>query len=429
MFNKKIHLTSHILLLLIIIILTIYIIKIKKNEPIKELLLSNTTKKGLFINFGSDEDILFKSKKNIDKALAYAKQVKSELIYVHVYANDLCYFNCNEFTNSNYKKYSQNEGEDLFQYLIDRAKQINMKCYAWVNCFAFVPSRINNHYLLKKYGKEILSKDQYNRYYDGTISETGRDKYYWRSELVWLEPGDLRVQRYLLNIFQILLKNYPDLEGLILDFIRYPIDPPFMPGSRYVRWGYTSGYGIQNLKRFYKKYNFYPTIDNIAKKVNYSIEAYKRSLQWNEWRRNQITSFVSNLRLICKEKKLTAAVFPYPEMMFLHGFQHWRKWLEKDYMDYVVLMSYTLNPEYLYYSSKLAHSTYGDKIWIGLGCYLMDNYTRTLQQQLDIIHHLKIPGIAYYEYFDIKNCNNVKAKIESYKVKSVDVKNLSLLNK
>ena len=73
---------------------------------------------------------------------------------------------------------------------------------------------------------------------------------------------------------------------------------------------------------------------------------------------------------------------------------------------------------------KLALEAYPDRIRVGLGCYLMNDYPDMFQQQMDILHKIKMPGIAYYEYFDIMDRKNLKGMIQNYSVRDIDVDNL-----
>lgn len=366
---------------------------------------------GLFISTGSGPERLFLSKENIDKALTYAGEINAASLFVHAYINDCCLFDCGKNSSRNYKKASRMAGQDLFEYLLEKAQRSGIECYAWFNVFAFK----GGHYLLKKYGKEVLTKDQHGRYFDGSHKSGSLDKYYRRDYLCWLEPGDPRVQEYLLGILEKLAGRYPLLKGVQLDFIRYPNDPPFIPGARYMKWGYSPGYGRWNVYRFHRKFKFYPDEKNIALEKNRKYSGLEKSLAWDNWRREQVTSFVKKAGIICKKykKKLTASVFAYADRVYFHGFQDWRGWLMDNYVDFVILMNYSPDSKMVYHISKQHINAYPGRVWIGLGAYVMKNNPEILRDQLGYMNELKAPGTVIFEYFFIKNSGTLKGVIQN----------------
>ncbi len=363
---------------------------------------------GLFLNTVYRGIRLFENKENIDNAIKYAVHVNAKTLFVHVYMGDRCYFSYGRKTSKSYRRASRRAGVDLLDYLLNRAREAGIKCYAWFNAYAFTPGR---HYLFKKYGRDVLTRDQYNRPYDGRVYSKGRDKYYRRDTLAWLEPGDPRVQKYLYRVLKRLVCRYPLLEGVQLDFIRYPIDPPFIPGGRYMKWGYSAGYGRLSVKRFYKEYKFYPNSKTISLERNRRRSGMEKSLIWDQWRRDQITDFITMARELCTDKKmkLTASVFAYADRVYFHGFQNWRNWLKSDYVDFVILMNYSTDSEMVYHITKQHNSSYPGRIWNGLGAYVMKSRPRILEEQLRHSKELGVPGVVLFEYFAIRNSKNISS--------------------
>jgi len=361
---------------------------------------------GLFVNTGFGSEILFRNKQNIDKLIEYASQINSEYLFVHVYTSDRYYFDAGELTDKNYLYYSKKSGKDMFEYLIETAAAKGIKTYAWINCYVFVPGR---HRLLTKYGNSVMTKDQHGRFFNGRSKPAIRDFYYKRDPMAWLEPGDPRVQKYLLNIVRLLSKRYVSLEGIQLDFIRYPSEAPFVPGARYMKWGYSSGYGEKNIERFMRKYNIYPAETILSRGTGNPESSSYKALLWDRWRRQQITDFVEASFKTCRNsnKKLSASVFAYADRIYFHGSQNWRKWLKNNTIDFVILMNYSLDNEIVYHITKQHAYSYPGKIWIALGAYVMKNSPHLLQQQLLIMKNLNTKGVILFEYFFIKNYKNL----------------------
>jgi len=368
---------------------------------------SSSTKLGLFVGLGSGKNWLFRNKKNVDNAINYAKEVNAGTLFVHVYSEDRCYFNFGRQTAGSYRRASKRAGCDLFEYFLKEAGKSGIKCYAWINAFAFSPG---NHTLFKKFGDDVLTRDQYKRPFDGSVRSKGRDKYYRRDRQAWLEPGDPRVQKYILNIIKRLVNRYSLLQGIQLDFLRYPTDPPFIPGGRYMKWGYSPGYGKMSVKRFYKKHKFYPNSKTISLEKNRRYHGMEKSLLWDKWRRDVITDLVIKTRKLCSSKNmvLAASVFAFADRIYFHGFQNWRDWIRKDYVDFVILMNYSADSEMVYHITRQHVSSYPGKIWNGLGAYVMKRNPEILREQLKDTGMLQAEGAALFEYYAIKNSKPLK---------------------
>ena len=309
-------------------------------------------------------------------------------------------FDAGDFIDPVYKNASRNAGCDLFEYLLETTKSNGIDCYAWINCLIF---STRGHRLVKKHGKDIITRDQYGNYFDGVTRNPHLDKYYQRDPYGWLEPGDSRVQQYVLDIVKKIVKRYPQIKGVQLDYIRYPLQPPFIPGSWYMKWGVSTGYGKENVNRFHKTHGFYPTGPNIGS--GYKSSSWYRSLLWDRWRRKQVTQIVKKAGEICRtyNKKLTATVFAYADRVYFHGFQNWRTWLHEDYLDTVILMNYSIDDEMVHHISRQHIMSYPGRVWIGIGAYVMRNNSGRLFRQLSDVKNLKAPGVVLFEYSYIRD--------------------------
>ena len=105
------------------------------------------------------------------------------------------------------------DGFDPLEYAIQRCHELGLKIQAWVVVFNATPldqKLINKNYMYlnhkawltyTKTGSKMNSKDQFGYFID---------------------PGIPDVQDYLLDVFSDIVEGYPDLDGLHLDYIRYP---------------------------------------------------------------------------------------------------------------------------------------------------------------------------------------------------------------
>lgn len=362
-------------------------------------------KRGIFVK----NSHYLKNRADIEKIVEFCKATHIDTIFLRLYNNDQCWFSTENFNSSFFERIKEEYNEDLLKYLLTLAKKENIDVFSWIITFGFHRYYLDHNLLIKKYGKSVLTKDQYGNYYDGERTGESREKYYQRDTLCWLEPGDLRVVSYLKGIIEELTDNYPQLKGVLFDFIRYPSDVPFIPGARYIGWSYSAGFGDMSVERFVERHGFHPTAENVSMKHDRSRESQLRALAWDRWRREQISTFLREVSQIIRSKgmSVSCAVFAFADRLYLHGFQNWRGWIEEDVVDFLVLMNYSLDDEMVYQISKQHITTYSEKIWIGLGAYLFRGNAQGFERQLTPLFSLRPSGIVFFEYDSIRDHPNV----------------------
>jgi len=86
------------------------------------------------------------------------------------------------------------------------------------------------------------------------------------------------------------------------------------------------------------------------------------------------------------------------------AFQDWPLWLEKEIVDYVVLMNYTRDDRLAKETvrSALAHKGKG-KIFVGIGAFLLKNDPEIFLRQYAIIASLNPDGIVLFSYDEVPN--------------------------
>jgi len=177
-----------------------------------------------------------------------------------------------------------------------------------------------------------------------------------RGETVnWLCPSDPANVAFELNAIREAASRY-DLDGIHLDYIRYPdVNTCFCPGcrQRYEAW---SGRTVKNWPR--------------------DVLSGKLADTYSTWRSRQITEFMRAVRNETKKInmkiKLSAAVYPkYPECSRSIG-QDWGVWLREGLVDFVCPMDYF--PDVSAFNEMLAHRNalrkYGKNIYPGIGATL-----------------------------------------------------------
>jgi len=140
----------------------------------------------------------------------------------------------------------------------------------------------------------------------------------------WLCPSRPEVQAYLQNeVDTILSKDYVD--GIHLDYVRYC--DVILPVNLW------ANYHIEQTKEL-PEYDFcYCDVCKANFKTQYGtdlsdIQFPEASLSWRLFRYNNITRIVNSLSVVAKQhqKKITAAVFPTPEIARRNVRQDWTNW-------------------------------------------------------------------------------------------------------
>jgi len=197
----------------------------------------------------------------------------------------------------------------------------------------------------------------------------------------WLDPAVPGVVEFLEATVDDLARAAPDLDGLHLDYIRYPYTLPMIPGSRFR--GLDFGYGEIAKARFSAEHGGFEVGD-----------------QWDDFRRARVGDLVAGLRAhMPKRWKLSAAVLAYADRAYLTSMQDWRAWLEDGRLDFAVAMAYTRDERLLRYESRALHfGVGGDKLWLGLGAWLVADDPAQLAKQIELARSLQPPGIALFSY-------------------------------
>jgi uncharacterized lipoprotein YddW (UPF0748 family) len=197
------------------------------------------------------------------------------------------------------------DGFDPLAYAISKAHEHGIAIQAWVIVFNATPldaKLVQQNYIYQNHREWI------------TFDEHGRQMRSSKQYGYFIDPGIPEVQDYLLNVFADLVSGYPQLDGLHLDYVRYP--------------DATLGY--------------HPT----------SVSRYQEQAQWaswNQWRMKQVTDFVARCRArittINPDIMLTAAVFADIHAARKLYAQDWYAWLQDGLIDRAYPMAYDLNPD------------------------------------------------------------------------------------
>ncbi|MDD5281088.1 MAG: family 10 glycosylhydrolase [Candidatus Omnitrophica bacterium] len=359
----------------------------------KEAPVKDGPARGIWVSVFSSKEVLY-SKAGVDNLIAQCKKAKINEIYLQFFQSGNAYYDSKIYDRTKYDKMVKESGMDSLDLLLREAQENNIKVFAWVNVLSL--GKNNKADILKKYGRSILTLDQYQRT-SKIESKTELDKYYLREDQIYLEPGDPRIEEYILTVINEIINRYPLISGVHLDYIRYPSPVPFIPGSRFNKFGLTYGYGPKNVERFKDKTGLNP-LDTLNNEEEY--------LAWDSWKRQQVTDLVRKISSLVKVKSadlaVSCAVIPLTERAYSNAFQDWSGWLEEGIVDYVVLMSYTKDNQF---AKEIVKSSFGHrgkkKVYIGIGLFLMKNNPDLFLNQYRMISDLAPDGIVFFSIDDL----------------------------
>lgn len=223
-----------------------------------------------------------------------------------------------------FQSYDYGEYPDYLTCFLEEAKKRDIEVHAWVEDFYI---GIEENYFTKNLPEWILVTDK-----DSTRNTEG-------GGFIFLDPANEEVQKYLINFYDELLTKFPDIKGLNLDYIRYPVSEQ----------NDDTGYTKTAISAFCKERgisgNF--SASEFASYVNKN-GLYKA---WVDFRAGHVTEFVKRVfetvRKNHEGRLVSTAIFPEPENAYNTKKQDFLTWINRGYIDIVTPMAYYNNPAQL----------------------------------------------------------------------------------
>ncbi|MBF2066579.1 MAG: family 10 glycosylhydrolase [Calothrix sp. C42_A2020_038] len=218
-------------------------------------------------------------------------------------------------------------GWDPLASAVKLAKSRGMELHAWVWVFAAGNQRHNELIGVNtNYPGPVLAANPDWAGYDnqGQMIPPGQGKHFF-------DPANPQLRQYLLRLYEEIITKY-DVDGLQLDYIRYPFQDPSA--------GRSYGYGTVARANFRQMHGVDP--------ANISPSQTDLWQKWTEFRTEQVNSFVAEVAQRLRPKKsglkISVAVFPLPEQERIQKIQqHWEVWARRGDIDLIVPMTYALD--------------------------------------------------------------------------------------
>jgi uncharacterized lipoprotein YddW (UPF0748 family) len=333
----------------------------------------------------------------IPALLEDARRLGATDLLVQVYRGGRAWYDSRLADAAPYHALRKATGRDTFAELLARAHEADLRVHAWVNVLSLAGNR--GAPLLRALGPEVVAVDRLGRSlldYPGLDVPPGERRWVrLGTPAVWLDPGAPGLAEHLARTLAEIPARYPALDGLHLDYIRYPDVLPFSPGSRFAV-GLDFGYGAATRARFRAETGLEAPFGDAAPNAN----------RWDAWRRERVTEVVRRVREEARAASpglaLSAAVWAWAERAYLALGQDWQAWLEDGLLEFAVPMSYTLDDRLLRYQAQgFAASPVGERIWIGLGSWLFAERPEGAIAQLRIARAAGVAGDSLFSWDSI----------------------------
>lgn len=272
-------------------------------------------------------------------------------------------------------------GWDPLAVGVKLAHERHIELHAWVWTFAAGNQRHNEIINAPaNYPGPVLTAHPDWANYDnrGNMIPPGQTKPFY-------DPANPEVRQYLLRLYEEIVTRY-DVDGLQLDYIRYPFQDP---GA-----GRTYGYGKAARSQFQQLAGVDP--------INISPGQGDLWQKWTTFRTQQIDSFVAQASQQLRQKRpnliMSVAVFPLPELERIQKIQqHWEIWARQGDIDLIVPMTYALDtPRFQRLAQPWIASTKLGSTLLVPGIRLLSLPTIGAFDQIQVIRDLPVSGYALF---------------------------------
>ena len=276
----------------------------------------------------------------LDQIVEDARRGKFNLLFVQVHGRGDAYY-CSQFVPRSEVLAETPSTYDPLDYVLQQGHTAGLQVHAWLNVFYVwpypPPLPLSPQHVVNSH-PEWLVVDEEGR----TLTQYGEDERAAEpSEGLYLDPANPLVRDHFLQVCREVAESY-DVDGIHLDFIRYP-------GSR---WGFNQ----EPLEAFIRHWGVDPRLlspwvrrplpDRFIKRnipLHLRWHYYYYSL-WAEQKSRYVTNLVRDVHQEVKSTRpqtiLSAAVFPDPQVAYYLKGQDWPTWMDQGYLDLVVPMAY-----------------------------------------------------------------------------------------
>jgi uncharacterized lipoprotein YddW (UPF0748 family) len=334
----------------------------------------------------------------VDTLLADAEALGVTDLFVQVYRGGRAWFRTTLADATPWTGLTRADGSDALADLIARAHARGLRVHAWVNVLNLAANR--QAPILLALGRSAVVVDQKGRsvldYPELDVPPPDREWLRMGTPALWLDPAVPGVAERLAATFAELVRGYPGLDGLHLDYVRYPDTLPFSPGTQFgVGLGF--GFGEASRARFQAETGL--------------VAPFAASLgnaeRFDGWRREKLGALVSAIASAARAERpalrVSAAVIAERERAYRVDLQDWLGWLDAGTLDFAVPMLYTRDPLLLRYGVETyAGLARRRELWVGLGSWLFAATPEVAVEQLRVASSEAALGTALFSWDAIR---------------------------
>ena len=330
-----------------------------------------------------------------------AKALGATDLFVQVYRGGRAWFDSSLADSAPWQttwRVAEPPGADALASLVERAHAEGLRVHAWVNVLSLAANA--GAPLLRDLGPGAVLVDQWGRslldYPGYDVPPAEAKSYRIGTPAVYLDPAAPGVAERLAATFEELLRRYPGLDGLHLDYIRFPDVLPYLPGTRF-GVGLSFGYGAETRARFQAETGLEAPF----------AERLGNADRFDAWRREQLSALVGRIAERARAARpgalISAAVYPDQERAYQGLFQDWRGWLEAGHLDMAVPMLYATDERlFRYQLSELAGLPEAGRIWVGLGSWLFEREPSRAVAQARAVEARAPLAVAFFSWDSLR---------------------------
>lgn len=361
------------------------------------LTMAAAERRGLWVLCEGSQRVL-EHPERLDLLLDDATAMGVTDLFVQVYRGGRAWFDSTLADRTPYEAVFRVGERDALDILLDRAHARGLRVHAWVNVLNLAKNP--DAPILGAIGRRAVVTDQHGRsvldYPEFEVPVPDRRYYRMGTPGVWLDPAAPGVRERLVATFRELARRYPALDGLHLDYIRYPDVLPFTPGARF-GVGLSFGYGEASRARFLRETGLMAPFKKDLRNAN----------AWDTWRREQVDRLVEEIGRGAREARpglmMSAAVISDRERAYLADFQNWVGWLDAGLIDVAVPMLYTTDDERLQHAIQSYEGlARGRNLWVGLGSWLFRKTPERAAAQMRRLDASPLLGSSLFSWDSIR---------------------------
>ncbi len=340
----------------------------------------------------------------LDQVVADSRHGKFNLLFVQVHGRGDAYYRSQIVPRSEALVETPPDYDPL-EYVLQQGHAAGLQVHAWLNALYVwpypPPYPLSLQHVVNSHPEWLVADDEGKNLIQYSQAERARES----SEGLYLDPANPLVRSYFQQVCREVAEEY-DVDGIHLDFIRYP-------GPR---WGFNQG----PLEAFIKRWGVDPRLlavwvqspmpDRfIEKKLPRHLrwQYYYYSL-WAEQKSGYITELVRaihrEVRSVNRQAILSTAVFPDPQVAYFLKGQDWPTWLSQGYVDLIVPMTY--HGDYYRVLAQMAEAkerAEGCVVFAGLGAWIKDPLD--IEQEVEGLKGIGVDGFSYFSYQGMKECD------------------------